>query len=246
MTTRYQEIAAFVRDRIGDGTYPPGSKIPSIPTLMDEFGVARDTVRDAVARLTQEGLVTPLRGVGTVVRDSSPVALAYAPTKAARVWAAQTGEPDSDTVIETGWEQADPGIRERLGLPENSQVVHRVRHQRKGQQLAQIMEQWLPDHVVTSILNATGTDLADINDVPKTDLFSLIRESGGEPAEVTETVLARMPDPEESGTLELPPGVPVLITYRVTRDTQAQPVETSTFTGAADRMSQSFTVPLTR
>ena len=58
MATKWQEIGRYLRERIMDGTYPPGSKLPAIPALMEEFDVARDTVRDAVARLANEGLVT--------------------------------------------------------------------------------------------------------------------------------------------------------------------------------------------
>jgi len=33
-TTRWAKIAADLRQGIQDGTYPPGSKLPSIPDLM--------------------------------------------------------------------------------------------------------------------------------------------------------------------------------------------------------------------
>lgn len=245
MTTRWMEIAVKIRDRIVDGTYPAGTKIPAIPALMKEFGVARDTVRDAVSRLTNEGLVTPLRGVGTVVRDVTPVALAYQATSPAQVWAAQTGGgPDSDRVVFAERTTADRDIASTLAIDETAEVVHRIRHQSKGQQIAQIHEQWIPGTVADAIQSATGDDLSDADHEQSTDLFSQMRAAGRPPVDLTETLLTRMPDPEESATLELPPGVPVLMTYRVTRDGEKQPVETSTFTGAGDRMSQSFTVEL--
>lgn len=246
VVTKHQEIGRHLRERIADGTYAAGSKIPAIPDLMDEFDVARDTVRDAISRLANEGLVTPRRGVGTVVRDGSPVALAYRPDKAASVWADQAEEPgpNSDQVVTAEWVTPDREITTRLDLPPRSQVVHRVRHQSKGKHIAQIHEQWLPDYVAEIIQKATGVDLADINVTPPTDLFSLLRQAGDAPTVVTEKVSSRMPDPDEAETLYLPAGVPVLITHRVTRNEASTPLETATFTGAADRMSQSFTLPI--
>lgn len=242
MTTRYQEIARELRDRIENGTYPPGSKIPAIPELMDHHEVARDTVRDAIARLTHEGLVTPRRGIGTVVRDNTPVALAYRPGKASPVWADQADEgSNSDRVVEAGWSTPDRGVMERLEIPAKSEVVRRLRHQHKGQALAQIMEQWIPDFVATAIAN-NGTDLANVEVIPSTDLFSLMRRAGEAPSTVKETVSTRMPTPDEAELMELPAGVPVLITYRVTKNGSGSPLETSTFVGAGDRMSQSFLV----
>jgi GntR family transcriptional regulator len=245
VSIKYQEIGRYLRDRISDGTYPPGSKLPSIPTLMEEFDVARDTVRDAVARLAHEGLVTPLRGVGTVVRDGTPVALAYRPDRPAAVWAEQAGDgPQSDRVVEAGWVTPDREITKLLDLPPGSQVVHRIRHQSKGEHIAQLMEQWIPDYVANAIEEESDVDLADLNAQFPTDLFSLMRQAGDAPTTVTERVSTRMPDPDEAALLHLPTGVPVLITRRVTRNASDIPLETAIFTGAGDRMSQSYTVPL--
>jgi GntR family transcriptional regulator len=245
VTTKWAEIADAISDRIEAGTYPAGDKIPSIPTLMEEFDAARDTVRDAVSRLANMGLVTPLRGVGTIVRDTTPVDLSYAPDKPAQIWAAQTGEaPSADRVVSAEWETADAHICERLRVPKGSQVVHRVRHQSKGKQIAQIAEQWIPDHVVTAIQNATGDDLADASHEQSTDLFSQMRAAGNAPALVIEKILTRMPDVDEMEILQIARGVPVLITHRVTRNVNSEPLETSTFTGAGDRMSQQFEIPL--
>lgn len=243
MTTRYNEIARWLRDRIEDGTYPPGEKIPAIPDLMDQFDVARDTVRDAVSRLTHEGLVTPRRGIGTVVRDLSPVGVAYEPDAPARVWAAQT-ESGTDVLVSAEWENADRGIAERLEVPASSRVVHRVRHQSKGKAVAQVHEQWIPEPTAQAIQEKASTDLADVQTVPTTDLFSLMRQAEDAPSTITEGISTRMPAPDERDLMELPEGVPVLVTYRTTRNSGSTPLETSTFVGAGDRMSQTFTVPV--
>lgn len=244
-TTRNEAISRQLRERIQDGTYPPGGTIPAIPALMDEFGVARETVRGAIARLANEGLVTPLPGIGTVVRDTTNVEMVYRPDTPAQVWSAQTGEQaDSDRVMQAGWETAASDVTGWLDVPDRTQVLHRVRYQRKGGQVAQIHEQWIPAHIARAIQDATGDDLADIDRPLSTDLFSQLRAAGDGPATVTETTTARMPDPDEARTLALPPGVPVLVTWRVTRNAQGQPLETSVFVGAADRLSQSYTVPV--
>lgn len=64
---RYAQLAALFRARIARGVWPPGSTLPSIAELMDEFDVARVTVRQAVNLLAKEGLVSPERGRGTFV-----------------------------------------------------------------------------------------------------------------------------------------------------------------------------------
>jgi DNA-binding GntR family transcriptional regulator len=61
----YARIAEVLRVRLA--LLPPGSPVPSETALSGEFGVARNTVRRALGRLTEEGLVgtVPGRGRGT-------------------------------------------------------------------------------------------------------------------------------------------------------------------------------------
>ena len=63
---------ALLRRRIRDGTYAPGRVIPSEKQLEQELGVARGTVRKAVALLRSEGLVVTVAGRGTYVASPLP------------------------------------------------------------------------------------------------------------------------------------------------------------------------------
>ncbi len=58
----YEGIAAEVRGRIEDGTYPPGSVLPSNRELRAEFGVADGTIRRALAELDRLGLTVARQG----------------------------------------------------------------------------------------------------------------------------------------------------------------------------------------
>jgi GntR family transcriptional regulator len=56
-----------MRARIARGQWPREHRLPSLETLMAEFGVARVTVRQAVDLLAREGLLKPQQGRGTFV-----------------------------------------------------------------------------------------------------------------------------------------------------------------------------------
>lgn len=74
-------IAASLRDRIENGTYPPGSRMPSESQLGKEFSVVRGTVRRALMTLQDEKLVQVARGIGWFVcrqTEESPSAPAVA------------------------------------------------------------------------------------------------------------------------------------------------------------------------
>ncbi|MFB7590760.1 GntR family transcriptional regulator [Streptomyces sp. NPDC056169] len=64
----YERIA----DAVHDGTYPPGSTLPSEPKLATELGVSRPALREALLLLQEDGLLTVRRGVGRTVNDRPP------------------------------------------------------------------------------------------------------------------------------------------------------------------------------
>jgi DNA-binding FadR family transcriptional regulator len=69
--TASENVAEQVRAEIATGVLRPGSKLPPETILLDRFGVARPTMREALRILESDGLVTVLRGAngGALVRD---------------------------------------------------------------------------------------------------------------------------------------------------------------------------------
>ncbi len=63
----YLQLAALLRARIESGELVAGRPIPSETTLMQEHGLARETVRKAVRVLRDEGLVQIVQGRGAYV-----------------------------------------------------------------------------------------------------------------------------------------------------------------------------------
>lgn len=69
---RYHDIASDLQGKIADGTYPVGQNLPTEAVLCRTFGVSRHTVREALKRLANRGLVERRRAVGTLVRARYP------------------------------------------------------------------------------------------------------------------------------------------------------------------------------
>jgi GntR family transcriptional repressor for pyruvate dehydrogenase complex len=66
---RSAEVARQLLDRVVDGRYPPGSRLPTEPELCVEMGVSRVTLREAVKSLQQRGVVSVEQGRGSFVND---------------------------------------------------------------------------------------------------------------------------------------------------------------------------------
>jgi GntR family transcriptional regulator len=65
----WRQIAAVIVERIEDGTYPAGTRVPSVVELSAEFEVAASTAQKVLAHLKSEGLVRAEIGLGTFVED---------------------------------------------------------------------------------------------------------------------------------------------------------------------------------
>jgi DNA-binding GntR family transcriptional regulator len=63
----YLQVARTLRDDIVNGSYPVGSQLPTEEELRARFSVSRFTVREALRRLRDDGLVASRQGAGTVV-----------------------------------------------------------------------------------------------------------------------------------------------------------------------------------
>ena len=67
----YLLIQNAIREAIENGSYKPGSKLPSEPDLSRHFSTTRATVTHALQALVFEGLIERRQGIGTFVVPSS-------------------------------------------------------------------------------------------------------------------------------------------------------------------------------
>ena len=69
-----EQVIAALRAQITSGEWPVGSRIPTEPELVEQLGVARNTVREAVRALSHNGLLDIRQGSGTYVVATSELA----------------------------------------------------------------------------------------------------------------------------------------------------------------------------
>ena len=63
----YQQIAEDLQKQIGSGLLARGSQLPTELELREQYNASRNTIRDAIKRLTSQGLVETRPGQGTFV-----------------------------------------------------------------------------------------------------------------------------------------------------------------------------------
>ena len=65
--TLTSQLVRQVAGRIKSGEFPRGAKLPTEKEMIDEFGVSRTVVREAIANLRANGMVSTQQGIGAFV-----------------------------------------------------------------------------------------------------------------------------------------------------------------------------------
>lgn len=64
---RYIQLEEYIKNKIKDKVYLPGSPLPTEREFTELFGVSRMTVRQAISNLVNEGVLYKIRGKGALV-----------------------------------------------------------------------------------------------------------------------------------------------------------------------------------
>jgi GntR family transcriptional regulator len=131
----YQQIAEDLRAQIESGALAQGAQLPTELELQDKYASSRNTIRDAIKRLTSQGLVETRPGQGTFVtrqidpfvtvltRDPEARGGAEGATYLSEVSATHRAAGATVPKVEI---QVPPGeVSRRLRVPTNTQVVSR-------------------------------------------------------------------------------------------------------------------------
>ncbi|GID15998.1 GntR family transcriptional regulator [Actinocatenispora rupis] len=122
--SKYAEIVSALQRRIEDGTYQPGTLLPSQSQLATEFGVSQQTAVRALNILKQDGHIEGRQGKGYVVRGRPSASRRGAPEYIDNLLSADEAASELlgvDAIL------ASPRIASVLKVKEHSAVFARRR-----------------------------------------------------------------------------------------------------------------------
>ena len=217
---RARQLADVLRQQITDGAFADGT-LPDERDLGRGFGASRNAVRDALALLREEGLITRRRGVGTTVLLP----------KYGHGLDRLTGRGTVTNEVRVAAEVPvlPAAIAARLEVPAGAGGVYVERLR------------WLdglPLSLDTSYLTAGIGRAVLTGDLRGRDVFRLIEEAAGVPLGRAEmAVHAVNADPGTARLLGIEPGAAVFALERLTRLADGRPVDTESIRIRADRMT---------
>ena len=130
--TKYEEIVAYIKEKITNGEYKANEKIPYEKELCEKFNVSKMTVKRALDLLVVEGLIVKRRGAGTFVKDISQTQIEDMTIKNqfSGLTITMSGHDIKSKLLSFKIINADPIVAENLKIQENDFVcfIHRVRY----------------------------------------------------------------------------------------------------------------------
>jgi len=192
---KHVQVREYVRSLVAGST--PGSPAPSERELVNLFGVARMTVRQAMDALVGEGLLERIPGRGTFVarprRTATPV-MSYSEEMRRRGML-----PESVTLLARR-EQAGPGVARALGITAGDAVIHWKRLRRADGVPMCVEDAYLNEILLPGFLQSG---------MP-TSLYLELANRGLRPTWVEDNISADVATGEEADHLEVEAGRAVL------------------------------------
>ncbi|GGO98632.1 GntR family transcriptional regulator [Wenjunlia tyrosinilytica] len=240
----YRQLADDLRRRINSGEYPSGTTLPRIIDLMEIYSLSRQTVRDAIGELADEGLVVTMGKGGTQVRNRTRVRIPL--NRYSRVlrpggnkgpWETACAEQGLDgqmKVVHVSRGQGPEDIAALLGVPADTELLHRRRYAMIGSDdIVQVQHVWYP---------ADLADEAGISGEGKVvgGVFGALTAAGHPPVTASEQVDSRMPTLSEAAQLKISGKVPVIAVERVTKGPEGRVLEVLRTTAPADRIQLTY------
>jgi GntR family transcriptional regulator len=208
-----------------------GDPVPPERELAARFGVARETVRQALHELLVEGRIER-RGRGTVV--ARPKMVQRLSLGSYTEAAADHGRAPGRLLVT--WEDiaATADLADQLGIADGAGVMHLERVLLADDQRIGLESSFLP--------KARFDCLIDTFD-PSTSLYTAIRGCGVQFGSAVERIETALASPREAALLETTTAMPMLLLNRRSLDTDGAPIEVVRALYRGDRIA--FEAPLT-
>jgi GntR family transcriptional regulator len=208
----WAQVLADLRNRLQAGEFQ--QRFPTDEQLVGEYDVSRQTVREAVRRLADEGLLERTRGRGTRVRASFEQTAGTLESLYEQV---REQGATQRSVVHAAEVVADPAIARRLSLPEDAPLVYIERLRLADEDPLALDRAWLPAKIARPLLRS---------DLTRTGLYvELARTCGAEGLYASERIRPVVPRPEDRRTLKLPRGEAAFSIERLTKARDDMPVE---------------------
>jgi GntR family transcriptional regulator len=211
----HRQLFLLLRAQILDGSFPPGSALPTEDRLCETYGVSRITVRRTLSDLEAEKLVERRQGRGTFVKTDAPPARPAATLNLIGSLR-QTADSTKTKVLLFEHVVPPPAIASLLNLGDQALAYHVIRLRSSRTAPAMLTDAWVPDNL--------GVDLTPAA-LQKSPLYVLLMRHGIRFDRVVQEITAVAAETMPAEHLQVEIGMPLLKVTRLLYDPAARPIQ---------------------
>jgi len=229
----YIQLSDRILDYIKDNNLKPGDLLPSQNELLNYYGISEITIRHAMLRLTTEGLVERIRGVGTFVAQPK-IKEQIQGIQSLEKRLEKLGKKVRNIFLES--QRAYPSERERrdLELPEGTQTLRARRLKLMDESIFAIESRHLPLDIVARFSQG------EIENEPFLDLFN--RHEDIKVCMIAYTTRASLLTDFEADAMKVSADCAALNQYGVFYNRERKPVMIGRLTYLADKIELQYSV----
>ena len=218
----YLQLEQELRRHIQSGRQSFGARLPPEQTLARHYGVSRVTLRQALQRLANAGLVQRRQGIGTIITPLPQVSLDLRPMASVTHQLRQAGYETAVVMLRQAIELPPPEAAQALKMGRDKRTVLVRRLLRAQGAPVCIISSWLP--------HALFPGLESISLSPAEDsLWSVLGKTYRHgPASGQNMLEVLASTAQEAELLQVGLGVPLIRLSCVVLDKKGQPIEYTT------------------
>jgi GntR family transcriptional regulator len=261
MASKYDLIAADLREKIQRGDFQPGEQMPAETSLMEQYDVSLATMRKALDQLGAEGAIEKRQGIGTFVRaprarvrrttdryqwEKDRALLPESERRETGATEHDTGLKVEDLVFNADYStiEADRDLAAAFDVPVGTQLLRRVYRTRPGGEDSPFgLSQ---SYLIYDMVSGNPELLKVENEPWPGGTHHQLSTVGIEVDKIIDEISARPPSPEEAAILVIDAGVSVITLRKTSVDTTGAVVEVADVLMPGDRTQLVYTTQLAR
>lgn len=222
----YTQLIGIIKRCITSGTMQVGDLLPSEAELCEGYSISRNTVRQAIGALEEEGFVVRKRGKGTFVTDPNVrrKGVQYSFTTEIN----QLGKTPSSTLIDFSLITPSPKIAKLLEIEDGLKVYCFTRVRKVDGEPLILETSYYPQYIYPNLTRET---------LQTHSFYSLLYHQGIVPFSASDSYEAVVLEPHEARLLECVPGVAAFHHQRRTCTEDGRIYEYTTSLMRADRVT---------
>lgn len=226
----YFQVAQRLEQMIESGEMPPGHRLENEIALAGQLGLSRPTMRHAIQRLVDKGLLVRKRGVGTQVVNA-PVRRQVELSSLFDDLDRAHRQPRTE-ILTFGLETAPEDVAAAMRLPAGTEMITFKRLRYAQDEPLALMHNYVP----VGLAELTAEALT------RHGLYELLRDAGVQLRIAEQTISARKAEAAEARLLREPRGAPLLTMQRTAYDHANRAIEYGSHVYRASRYSFEFTL----